>query len=104
MLFRSRSRLAMLVRDKISEGTDLDIRKCFNSQTGASDGVFPGDFCVIRENSITGFLLEVGFLTNADDRGFMSDPAGQRRIAHAVADGIYEYFCLQHGQQDADEG
>ncbi len=59
----SRSRLAMLVRDKISEGTDLDIRKCFNSQTGASDGVFPGDFCVIRENRITGFLLDVGFLT-----------------------------------------
>ena len=90
----SRRRLALLMRDNLLDGTDLGVRKNSEDRTGQSDGIFHGDYCVIRENNITGVLFEVGFLTNADDRGFFSEPAGQKRIAHSIAESVYDYFCV----------
>jgi hypothetical protein len=39
-----------------------------------------------------GVLVEPLFLTNAAEAHLASDPAGQQRIAQALAAGVYKYF------------
>ncbi|MDD4327228.1 MAG: N-acetylmuramoyl-L-alanine amidase [Eubacteriales bacterium] len=95
----SRLDLSLLIRDKLALGTDVSVRTGNNEYEGAHEGVYEGDFCVIRENNVAGALVEVGFLTNSGDRGFFSDPAGQRRIAYSIADAVYEYFCFDRTEK-----
>ncbi|HWC74468.1 MAG TPA: N-acetylmuramoyl-L-alanine amidase, partial [Gemmatimonadales bacterium] len=37
-------------------------------------------------------LVETGFATNRDDGAFLASPAGQHKIASAIADGIVAYL------------
>lgn len=39
-------------------------------------------------------IVETGFLSNAEDRARMSDPAEQKRIAESIAHGIIYYLSV----------
>lgn len=54
----------------------------------ADRGVRHAHFKVLRDTPAPAVLIETGYLTNADDRALLTDPATQKRLAEAVADGI----------------
>jgi N-acetylmuramoyl-L-alanine amidase len=49
-------------------------------------------FVVLLAPDVPAVLLEMGFLTNAEDEKLLTDAAARRRIAAAVAESIDDYF------------
>ena len=51
-------------------------------------------FYVIRQIGVPSVLVEVGFVTNADDARNMLDEAWRQKTAEAIADGIVSYIGI----------
>ncbi|MHB1453579.1 MAG: N-acetylmuramoyl-L-alanine amidase [Saccharofermentanales bacterium] len=81
-----RLRLASVILNNLKNETEFDLR--------GGNGLFQANFCLLRENNLVNVLVEMGFISNSSDRAFLTDPAGQKRISYAIANGIYEYFCV----------
>jgi N-acetylmuramoyl-L-alanine amidase len=65
----------------------------FLQQTGAhSRGVKKGNFFVIRETSMPSILIEIGFLTNQEERTRLNDQSYLEKIAHGIAASMDRYF------------
>ncbi|ASC73049.1 N-acetylmuramoyl-L-alanine amidase [Halomicronema hongdechloris C2206] len=63
------------------------------SASGMNDrGVRQARFFVLRRTSMPATLLEVGFVTGAQDAPRLSDPAWRERMAGAIAQGILRYI------------
>lgn len=61
--------------------------------TGASDRrVRQARFFVLRKTSMPSVLLEIGFVTGADDAARLSDPAYRSQMAASIARGILLYL------------
>ncbi|MBD0335718.1 MAG: N-acetylmuramoyl-L-alanine amidase [Cyanobacteria bacterium Co-bin13] len=61
--------------------------------TGMNDrGVRQANFFVIRRTSMPATLLELGFVTGAQDAPRLRDPAWQETMANAIARGILQYL------------
>jgi N-acetylmuramoyl-L-alanine amidase len=50
------------------------------------------NYAVLRENSLTGVLIEVGFISNKEDRSYLTDESTIADIADGIADGCINYF------------
>jgi len=55
-------------------------------------GVRQARFFVLRKTSMPAVLVEVGYVTGAQDAARLSNPAFQRQMAEAIARGILEYI------------
>ncbi|MEX0909034.1 MAG: N-acetylmuramoyl-L-alanine amidase, partial [Gemmatimonadaceae bacterium] len=64
---------------------------------GPNRGVKQANFAVLRTSFMPAVLVEIGFGTNPEEAAFMRDPAKQRLIARAIADGPLDY--LGHYEQ-----
>ncbi len=49
-------------------------------------------FFVLRRNKVPAVLIEVGYITNAEERDLLQSPEYQRRLAEAIAAGICDYY------------
>lgn len=49
-------------------------------------------FFVLRRNKIPAALIEVGYITNMEERTLLQSPEHQRKLAEAIAKGIYDYY------------
>lgn len=87
----SRLYFAQSVRDRILTETNLQLATINSGQV--SDGLRETATCITRETNLTGIQIELGYLSNNDDRTFLTEPTGQKRVAHGIALGIYDYFC-----------
>ncbi len=52
----------------------------------------PGNYFVLRRNKIPAALIEVGYITNMEERSLLQSPEHQRKLAEAIAKGIYNYY------------
>jgi N-acetylmuramoyl-L-alanine amidase len=50
-------------------------------------------FMVLLAPDVPAVLLEMGFVTNAEDEDFLRDPARRAKLMNAVADSIDDYFA-----------
>lgn len=50
------------------------------------------DYFVLRRNKIPAALIEVGFITNPEERMILQNPDYQRKLAEAIATGIRNYY------------
>jgi N-acetylmuramoyl-L-alanine amidase len=50
-------------------------------------------FMVLLAPDVPAVLLEMGFVTNADDEQFLRDPGQRKRLMNAVGDSIDDYFA-----------
>lgn len=57
-------------------------------------GVKQENYFVIKDTNMPAVLIEVGFLTNAEEEKQMWDPSVQEAIAQAIVNGIKEYLNL----------
>ena len=49
-------------------------------------------FYVLRKSSMPSVLVELGFVTGAEDASKLSSPAYQNQMANAIARGILQYI------------
>jgi len=62
-------------------------------QTGAkARGVKTSNFAVVRFTTMPAILVEVGFLSNKEERAKIKDPQYRRTVAMAIARGIDSYL------------
>ncbi len=78
-------------------GSGLDLARVIHNSilegTGASDRrVRQARFYVLRKTSMPSVLLEVGFVTGADDAVRLADPAYRSQMAASIARGILLYL------------
>lgn len=50
------------------------------------------NYAVLREHNLTGALIEVGFITNKSDRGYLTDDQVTDKISQGIADGCVNFF------------
>ncbi|MDC3416115.1 N-acetylmuramoyl-L-alanine amidase [Aquibacillus salsiterrae] len=73
--------LAQKIQDQLVELVDMHDR-----------GIKQGDFYVIRENETPAALVELGFITNDDDRKKLESDEYRTLFAEAITQGIVDYF------------
>jgi N-acetylmuramoyl-L-alanine amidase len=76
-----------------SDLADLIQRHLARVHPGPNRGVKQAGFRVLVTAYMPSVLVEIGFGTNVADARFLSDPAGQRKIAAAVAAAAAEYLA-----------
>ena len=50
------------------------------------------DYYVLRKSIPTAIIVECGFLSNSQEAKLLSDDEYQKKMAKAIAKGIYEYI------------
>lgn len=50
------------------------------------------DFRVLRKSKMPGCVVEIGFLSNPREEKLLQDPAYQKKVAKAIAQGVRAYF------------
>lgn len=77
----------------------LDDAGVSTKDTNIKDGKSAGtSFALTRDVKAASSLLEIGFVTNKTDADNMVDPAWQKNVANAVADGIDKFFKELDGE------
>ncbi|QXM05588.1 N-acetylmuramoyl-L-alanine amidase family protein [Crassaminicella indica] len=54
--------------------------------------IAPEDFYVLRETQISCVLIEIGFITNPEDRKLLKSEKYKAKMAKAICDGIIQYL------------
>lgn len=52
----------------------------------------PGDFFLLRRNKIPATLIEIGYITNPQEKLLLQSQEHQQKLAEAIGQGIYNYF------------
>ena len=63
-----------------------------NKVTKAAPSSNTADFFVLRRNKIPAALVEVGYITNLEERSLLQSSEYQHKLAKAIALGIYKYY------------
>lgn len=61
----------------------------------ASNPVRAGHFAVLREENLTGALIEMACMSNSSNLDFISRPENQLRLARAMAKAVYRFYCAE---------
>jgi N-acetylmuramoyl-L-alanine amidase len=73
-------RLSSYVEEETSKLTEIHSR-----------GVKQAGFLVLWKTSMPSILIETGFLTNPDDRGYLKTEDGQWNVANGIYNAIVRY-------------
>lgn len=57
-----------------------------------AQSVLADNYAVLREHNLTGAMIEVGFITNKKDRGYLTDDSSITQIAEGIASGCINFF------------
>ena len=74
--------LALLVQEELKTIDSENFREAL-----------PQDLFILRESAVPSILVEMGFLSNPQDREKLQDPTYQKKIASAIGEGIKRYFA-----------
>lgn len=55
-------------------------------------GIIADNFFILRRSKVPAVIVEVGFVSNKEDRELMMSEPGQKNIAQAIVNGIYDFF------------
>ena len=73
------------------------IQKNIVNATGAKDReVKTADYAVILKTDMSAALVEVGFLTDKDERALLQKEDYQQKLAEGIAEGILDYLGTDH--------
>ena len=75
-----------------SELAEIIQRRLGAVEEGPSRGVKQAGFMVLVRAYMPAVLVEIGFGTNVEEARFITNPAKQRAIANAIANGVNEYL------------
>lgn len=78
--------------NSISQSVDDYLYKDYMKQEDMKAEVLSEDFFILRETDYIGVLVEIGFLTNPEEKRLLQDDEYQRQIARAIKKGILKYL------------
>ncbi|MCP4900481.1 MAG: N-acetylmuramoyl-L-alanine amidase [bacterium] len=84
--------------DVLNDSADLAlaVQRRLNNRLGLRDrGVKQAPFVVLTGATMPAVLIEVGFLSNADEAGKLTTPEHQQRVAEAIALGVEDFLGSQ---------
>lgn len=81
-----RKRLAETIKNKTHE-------KLPEMKFQGKGDVLTSDFAVLREQNLVSVMFEMGFISNDEDRAILVSENGQDKLAQAVAEAVYAYYC-----------
>lgn len=55
-------------------------------------GIIADDFFILRRSKVPAVIVEIGFVSNKNDREFMLSNEGQKAIALAIVQGLEDYY------------
>ena len=64
----------------------------FDSIGTLDRGTQTSNFYVVKHTDMPSILVEISFISNADEERMMNSEAGIKKIARGIADGIADYF------------
>lgn len=56
------------------------------------------NFTSLRESGFTSCAIQTGFISNPSDLAWMLHEENQNKLAQAISEGIYNYYCLSNWQ------
>lgn len=62
-------------------------------QPRTAQGIAAGDFYILRESKIPAAIVEVGFISNPEEKALLLSPAYRDKLAEAIFAGIKDYFA-----------
>lgn len=86
-----RARLANAVYDAVVSKITQ-----FSKNSKKSEQVGTANFTSLRESGYASCALQCGFISNASDLAWMMDEENQGKLAQAISEGIYSYYCLSN--------
>lgn len=81
---KSSENLANEIQDALVENTNAENRE-----------VRTADYTVIVETNMPSALVEVGFLTDSEERRLLQQEKYQKKLAEGIAEGIINYYSLE---------
>jgi len=81
----------------IAETVDQIVYEGYLKWEGFSTEVLSEDFFILRESDYTGVLVEVGFITNPEEKKMLKDDEYQQIIARAIKKGVLRYLQQSGG-------
>jgi len=74
----------------------LEVQNSIITQTGAVDkGTSPATFYVLRNTSMPSILVEMGFISNADEAKKLQEDSYRNKVAQGIFNGVVKYFTNQ---------
>ena len=70
----------------------LSIQQHLSKLAPISHKAEPANFFVLKRNKVPAVLIEVGFITNPEERVLLQSPEYQKKIADAIVKGILDYY------------
>ncbi|MUG69091.1 N-acetylmuramoyl-L-alanine amidase [Paenibacillus validus] len=89
------TRGALLLHQKNEQSKSLAaaLQSRLNELYGISnDAVYGRTYYLLKHTNAPAVIVEMGFLTNASDRAFLTSAAGQQAIADKIAEGVVAYL------------
>jgi len=76
----------------IGQSIDENLYKGYLGENTLRTEVMSEDFFVLRESDFAGVLIEIGFLTNPEEKKLLMDEEYQQSLARAIKKGILIYL------------
>ncbi|MDK2985492.1 MAG: N-acetylmuramoyl-L-alanine amidase [Clostridia bacterium] len=76
----------------INDSIETTIFKNYLQDDSLKGEVLPQNYFILRETHVPGVLVEIGFLTNPEDKKLLQDEEYKERIAKAIGYGIMKYL------------
>lgn len=74
---------------KLAEAIQSELIKTMGNTTRAAKGE---DFYTTRNTKMAGVIIEIGFISNPAEAKLLIDPQYQRKLAHAIYNGLVKYY------------
>ncbi len=92
---RASKRGAVVIHQKIPESQQLAtaVQQALNELYGTRDKPVPGrTFYLLKHAKAPSVIVEMGFITNAEDRRMLTEDRSRQLIAEAIAAGVEQYL------------
>lgn len=76
----------------VSQSIDIHLYENFLKEEGLKSEILSEDYYILRETEYTGILIEVGFITNLEEKRLLEDEEYKEKLAYAIKKGIIEYL------------
>ncbi len=76
----------------ICQSVDKIVYKDYLEDSSLKAKAIPENFFVLRETESSGVLIEIGFITNAEDKKLLKDNKYKKKVVLAITEGIKEYI------------
>ncbi|MGF7060865.1 N-acetylmuramoyl-L-alanine amidase family protein [Brassicibacter mesophilus] len=76
----------------ICNAVDSIVYKDYLKNQRLKSKIFCGDYYILRETSVPGVLVEIGFVTNTEDNKLLQDDGYKNSVALAISEGVIEYI------------